>query len=128
MTDDIELLAKRIRERPDKVQSINDLAGELALPELQVARDIKDIVKRDGFFDIGNQRVMFTGNSDLAAYEIFKTAASNISFDEFIQYREQPHLLMRLSRDREVACKSDPDKLLQDAVKEKESKRGNNVS
>ena len=125
MTDEMDILARRIRDRPDKVMRITDLAMELQLPELKVARDIKDIVKRDGFFDLGNHRVMFTGNSDLAAFEIFRTAAANINYEEFVQYQDQPHLLMRLSRDREVACKSDPDKMLQDAITEKENKRGN---
>jgi len=122
MVDENDLLAKRIRDSPDKVHSVSDLADELQLPELRVARDIKDIVKRDGFFDLGNQRVMFTGDSDIAAFELFKTAAANISFDEFIQLRDQPHLLMRLSRDREVACRRDPEKLLQNALKYKEVK------
>ena len=128
MTDEIDFLAKRIREHQDRVISLTELASEFQLPELQVARSIKDLVKHDGFFEIGDQSVMFTGNSDLAAFEIFKTAATNITYDEFIQYREQPHLLMRLSRDRVVSCKSDPDKLLRDAVREKENKRGNTVS
>ncbi|MCK5309614.1 MAG: hypothetical protein KAJ33_04405 [Thermoplasmata archaeon] len=128
MTDEIEYLAKRIRDRPDNVLSVSDLASELQLPELQVARDIKDIVKRDGFFDIGDHSIMFTGNTELAAFEIFKTAAANITFDEFIKHQEQPHLLMRLSRDRTVACKNNPEKLLQDAIKEKEINRGNTVS
>ena len=127
MTDELDILARRLREDPDRAISVHDLAAELQLPELRVAREIKDLVKRDGFFDIGNQRVMFTGNSDLAAFEIFKTTAVHVSYDEFIQYREQPHLLMRLSRDREVAYKSDPEKMLQDAIAEKESKGRNNL-
>lgn len=127
MNHELDLLARRIRNSPDKAISFTELADELAMPELRVAREIKDLVKRDGFFDIGNQRVMFTGNSDLAAYEIFKGQAIHITYEEFIQYRDQPHLLMRLSRDREVACKSDPEKLLQNAMKEKESKGRNNL-
>lgn len=122
MTDEFDLLAKRIRDNPDQAISFSDLASDLALPELKIARDIKDLVKHDGFFDLGNHRVMFTGNSDLVAFEIFKTAAAHISFDEYIQYQDQPHLLMRLSRDREMAYKSNPEKMLQDAIKEKSAK------
>ncbi len=125
MTQDTELLERHLRKHQDRPFSVPDLASELHLPELKVAREIKDLVKRDGYFDLGNQRVMFTGDSDLAAYEIFRTAATHITYEEFIQYREQPHLLMRLSRDREVAYRSDPDKLLQMAVEEKKIKRGN---
>ena len=122
MTDEFDLLARRIRENPDRAISFSDLATELSLPELKIARDIKDLVKHDDFFDLGNHRVMFSGNSDLVAFEIFKTAAAHISFDEYIQYQDQPHLLMRLSRDREMAYKSNPEKMLQDAIKEKSAK------
>lgn len=122
MTDELDILARRIRDNPDRAISVLDLANELAVPELKIAGSIKDLVKRDGFFDLGNDRVMFTGDSDLAAFEIFRTTAVNISFEEFIQYRDKPHLLMRLSRDRMVASKSNPEKMLQDAIKEKEAK------
>ncbi len=122
MTDEIDLLTRRIKENPDRAISVSDLASELALPELRVARDVKDIVKRDGFFDLGNHKVMYTGNTDLVAFEIFKTAAANVTFEEFIQLQDQPHLLMRLSRDREISCKRNPEKLLQMAMKEKEIK------
>ena len=122
MTDEFDLLAKRIRENPDRAIPFSDLASDLAVPELKIARDIKDLVKNDGFFELGNHRVMFSGNSDLVAFEIFKTAATHISFDEYIQYQDQPHLLMRLSRDREMAYKSNPEKMLQDAITEKSAK------
>lgn len=121
MADEFDLLAKRIRDNPDRVMSVSDLATELVLPELQIARDIKDLVKHDGFFDLGNHRVMFSGNSDLVAFEIFKTTAGNISYKEYIQYQDQPHLLMRLSRDREVAYRRNPENLLQNAIKDKET-------
>ena len=122
MTDEFDILARRIKENPDRAIPFSDLANDLAVPEMNIARDIKDLVKHDGFFDLGNHRVMFSGNSDLVAFEIFKTAANHISFDEYIQYQDQPHLLMRLSRDREMAYKSNPEKMLQDAIKEKNAK------
>ncbi|MDD4307961.1 MAG: hypothetical protein PHU53_04035 [Thermoplasmata archaeon] len=127
MTDEIEMLARRLRETPNRPVSAPDLASELGLPEERVAHDMKSLMKRDGFFDLGNSRMMFTGNADLAGFEIFRNLASHISFEEYIQYRDQPHLLMRLSRDREVSCRSDPDKLLQQAIREKEKTRGSNV-
>ena len=127
MTDDVEMLARRLRERPDMPVSVHDLASELGLPENRVSHDVKNLMKRDGFFDLGNSRLMFTGNSDLAAFEIFRTAAAHISYEEYVQHREQPHILMRLSRDREVACRMDTEKLLQNSIKEKEKTRGNSV-
>lgn len=127
MTDEIEMLARRLRETPDTPVNLPDLATELGLSEVRMARDVKDLMKRDGYFDLGNCRLMFTGNSDLAAFEIFKTAAAHVTFDEYIRFRDQPHILMRLSRDREVACRTDTEKLLQGAISEKEKSRGNRV-
>lgn len=127
MTDEVEMLARRLRERPDMPISIPDLASELGLPEVRVAHDVKNLMRRDGFFDLGNNRLMFTGNSDLAAFEIFRLAALHISYEEYVQYREQPHILMRLSRDREVACRMDTEKMLQSAIRDKDKSRGSTV-
>ena len=127
MTDEVEMLARRLRERPDTPVSIPDLASELGLPEARVAHDVKSLMRRDGFFDLGNSRLMFTGNSDLAAFEIFRIAASHISYEEYVQFREQPHILMRLSRDREISCRMDTEKMLQNSIREKEKTRGNVV-
>ncbi|MBA3045620.1 MAG: hypothetical protein KKH41_04790 [Candidatus Thermoplasmatota archaeon] len=127
MTDEVEMLARRLRETPDMPMFIPDLASELGLTEPRMARGVSDLMKRDGFFDLGNNRLIFTGNSDLAAFEIFRTAALHISFEEFVHYRDQPHILMRLSRDREVACRMDTEKMLQNSIREKERTRGNTV-
>ena len=127
MTDDVEMLARRLREKPDQPVPYADLASEFGISEIKMTRSVKDLMKRDGFFDLGNSRLMFTGNSDLAAFEIFKTAAVHISYEEYVQYRDQPHILMRLSRDREVSCRTDTEKLLQNAIGEKEKTRGSKV-
>jgi len=122
MTDETDIVARRLRDNPDRVISVPDQANELGIPESNITRSMEDLTKYDGFFNLGNDRVMFTGDSDIAAFEIFKTLAINITFDEYIKYREQPHLLMRLSRDRIIASKGDPEKLLQYAIKEKQAK------
>ena len=127
MTDEVEMLARRLRETPDKPVSVPDLAAELGLPEARLSIDVKSLLKRDGYFDLGNSRLMFTGNSDLAAFEIFRLAAAHVSYEEFVQYRDRPHILMRLSRDREVACRMDTEKMLQNAISEKERTRGSKV-
>ncbi|MDO9537127.1 MAG: hypothetical protein Q7J68_02290 [Thermoplasmata archaeon] len=127
MTDEVEMLARRLREKPDIPMSVFDLASELSLPEERIKYDVKNLMKRDGFFDLGGSRLMFTGNSDLAAFEIFKMSATQISYNEYVQYRDQPHILMRLSRDREVAYRMDTEKMLQNSIKEKEKSRGNSV-
>lgn len=128
MTDEIDMLAKRLRDAPDRPFSVPDLAAEFGISEPRMARGVGDLMKRKGFYDLGEGRVMFTGNADLAAFEIFKTAAMHITFDEYIRYRDQPHVLMRMSRDREVARGPDPEQLLKDAVREKERPRGSKFS
>jgi hypothetical protein len=80
----------------------------------------------DGMFDLGNGMLMFTGNAERAAFEIFKSVAPHITFDEYVQHRERPHVLLRMSKEREDAYLMDPSKLLRDALKEKET-RGNSV-
>jgi hypothetical protein len=127
MTDYVEMLARRLRETPDKPVSLPDLAAEFGLSEPRMARGMGSLMKRTGFYDLGGGRVMFTGNSDLAAFEIFKTAAIHITFEEYLHYKDQPHILMRMSRDREIACGPDPERLLKDAIREKEKSRGNTV-
>ena len=127
MTDDAEMLAKRLRGTPDVPVSVPDLAAELGLSGPRMARGMSDLMERTGFYDLGGGRVMFTGNADLAAFEIFRTAAMHITFEEFIRHRDRPHILMRMSRDREVACGTDPERLLREAVREKERPRGNSV-
>ena len=85
MTDNVENLARRLRETPDMPVSVEDLASEFGLSEAKMARSVSDLMKRDGFFDLGNNRLMFTGNSDMAAFEIFHTAASHITFEEYVK-------------------------------------------
>jgi hypothetical protein len=126
MNDEVEMLAKRLRDNADRPMSAIDLANEFGLSNTKLARDVKTLLKYDGFFDLGNNMLMFTGNADMAAFEIFRFVAPHISFNEYLQNRERPHVLMRLSRDREVAYRADTEKMLQDAVKERE-KRGNSV-
>ncbi len=126
MTDEVENLAKRLRETPDRPVYIQDIASEFGLSESRMATSVSELMKRDGFFDLGNNRLMFTGNTDMAGFEIFRTMASHITFEEYVRYRDQPHILMRLSRDRDVACRMDTEKMLQGAIKEKE-RRGNSV-
>ncbi len=127
MTDDVEMLARRLRGTPDRPVSLPDLAAEFGLSEPRMARSVGSLMRRAGFYDLGGGRVMFTGNSDLAAFEIFKTAAFHITFEDYIQYKDQPHVLMRMSRDREVACGPEPEQLLKNAIREKERSRGNTV-
>jgi hypothetical protein len=126
MTDEVELIAKRLRENADRPMSAQGLASELGLGEERMPRHVRALLRMDGMFDLGNGMLMFTGNAERAAFEIFKSVAPHITFDEYVQHRERPHVLLRMSKEREDAYLMDPSKLLRDALKEKET-RGNSV-
>jgi hypothetical protein len=127
MTDDPERLALHLKARPGRAISIYDLATELGEPEERVARDIDRLLEREGFFDLGNDRVMFSPEADRPAFEIFRTAAPRITYEEFVRFRDQPHILMRLSRDREVAGPANLERELHDLREHKRQSRGNRV-
>lgn len=126
MTDEVEQLAKRLRDNADRPMSAADLANELGFSERGMSSHVKALLRQEGFFDLGHDRLMFTGNADRAAFEIFRSVAPHISFDEYLQHKERPHILMRMSRDRDQAYAMDSERMLRDAAKEKD-RRGNSV-
>ncbi len=125
MSDTIEQLAQRLRNRPDTVMSVFELAEEMGLPPDNVPGTIERLRHRKDFHDLGNGRAMFSGNVDRVAFEVFRTEASQITFEEYQQFRDQPHILMRMSRDRDVASRMNPEKQLHDLIKEKNKTRRN---
>ena len=125
MTDYIEELALRLRENPDRAFSVFELGEEFGLSRDAMSTTLERLAKRDAFFDLGHGRMMFTNDSHRVAFEIFRTEAPNISYEEYVRYRDEPHILMRMSRDRDVAGRLDPEKRLQGLTKEKEKTRGN---
>jgi hypothetical protein len=127
MTDDPERLAIHLKSRPGRAVSIFELVEELGGTEESVTRDIRMLVRRDGFFDLGHGRVMFSPDADRAAFEIFRTAAPRITYEEFTRFRDEPHILMRLSRDREVAGPASLERELHDLKEQKRKARGNRI-
>ena len=125
MSDNIEQLAMRLRNRPDTVMSIFELTEDMGLPSDNVTGAIERLTSRKGFYDLGNGRAMFSGNTDRVAFEVFRTEAPQITFEEFNQFRDEPHILMRMSRDRDVASRMNPEKQLHDLIKEKNMIRRN---
>jgi hypothetical protein len=123
MTDPVETLALRLRNQPDKPFSILDAAEELGLVGERTTTTIEVLARRDGFFDLGGGRMMFSSDADRVAYEIFRSEAPNITYEEYQRYHDDPHILMRMSRDRDVADRANPENRLRELMKEKE--RGN---
>ena len=127
MTDTLEQLALKIRNHPNKPFSVFDLADEFNMIQDKAVSIVEILAKRDGFFDLGHGRLMFSSDADRVAFEIFKTEAPNITFEEYHKYRDEPHILMRMSRDRDIAGRINPEKKLQELMKEKQKPRGNRV-
>ena len=127
MTDPIETLALRLRDQPDKVFSVFEVADEMNIGSERITTTIEVLARRDGFFDLGRGRMMFSSDADRVAFEIFRTEAPNISYEEYQRYRDEPHILMRMSRDRDVAGRADPERHLEKLKREKENARGNRV-
>jgi hypothetical protein len=125
MTDTFEQLALRLRNSPNRPLSLFEIAEELDLNQETMARGIESLANRDGFFDLGHGRMMFSKDADRVAFEIFRTEAPNITFEEFHKYREEPHILMRMSRDRDISGRMNPKKRFNELIKEKETSRGN---
>lgn len=125
MSDTIEELAMRLRNRPDTVMSVFEMTEELGLSFDSVPGTIERLTSRKGFYDLGNGRAMFSGNADRVAFEVFRTEAQQITFEEYQQFRDEPHILMRMSRDRDVASRMNPEKQLHDLIKEKNMTRRN---
>lgn len=126
MTDPVETLAMRLRNHPDRVLSAFDMADEIGLDDERMTTTIEVLAKRDGFFDLGRGRLMFSSDADRVAFEIFRTEAPNVSYEEYQRYRDEPHVLMRMSRDRDVAGRANPEKHLKELIKGT-ANRGNKV-
>jgi hypothetical protein len=127
MTDPLEQLAMRLRQQPDRPLSVHELAEDLDHGGETITRGIDVLARRDGFFDLGKGRMMFSEDADRVAFEIFRTEAPNITFEEFHRYRDEPHILMRMSRDRDISGRMNPEKQLREIMKDKEKSRGNRI-
>jgi DNA-binding transcriptional regulator GbsR (MarR family) len=126
MTNYAEHLEMRLRSNPDKPVSLFEVGEELGLSREAVQTNIQRLARRQYIFDLGNGRMMYTTNSDVSAFELFRTVAPRISLEEYQKYREEPHILMRMSRERDVFERINPESQLKEAVSQTQ-KRGNRV-
>ena len=81
------------------ITSIHELLGE---HQGTVNENIDTLVGDKEIFKVGEGQYMYSDNSDLVAFEIFRGIAPNINFDEYQKYKNEEHILVRLSRDREM--------------------------
>ncbi len=119
-TNNIDNLLTYFRKNTDRVMSLNSIHELLGEGQVEV---IDTLVEEKEIFKVGEGRYMHSNNSELVAFEIFREIAPNIDFDEYLKYKDEEHVLMRLSRDRQM---------LGGPIGEEESpepkRRGNNLS
>lgn len=123
MTSDIKSLIEHFRKNPDSVFTRTFLAEQLSMDYENLASSLDEVVDGESIFRLGNDRFMFSNNRLLVAFEIFRTVAPNITIEEYEKYKDEEHILMRMSRDREVGAN-----FTQQPDAESTRKRGNQFS
>jgi hypothetical protein len=94
-----EFAAKHRDEPFTAAQALRRLSiGEPALKATLTA-----MVDRGELVNLPSGRYLYTTNADVAAFHLMREVAPNITFEEFIAHRDEPHVLVRASRDRVIA-------------------------
>ena len=119
----IDSLLTHFRRNTDQVMTLTSIHELLGESKDHMNENIDALVEDREIFRVGEDRYIYSNNSDLVAFEIFRGIAPNITFDEYLKYKDEEHVLMRLSRDREMLSAS---------ITEEESpeprRRGNDLS
>ena len=119
----IDRLLTHFRKNTDRIISVQTLSEKIMIGEDELQDDLKKMVGGEMVDEIGDGGYMHSNNSELVAFEIFRGIAPSISFEEYIKYKDEEHVLMRMSRDRNMSMSSTI------GVGEEESKRrGNHLS
>lgn len=106
MTGDFKNLIEHFRKHRDSVLTLSSLSDELDIRYDGLREALADLDEDTSIFDLGNDRYMFSTDRMLVAYEIFRGIAPNVTLDEYKQYRDEPHILVRMSRDRDIGVAS----------------------
>jgi hypothetical protein len=103
MADPERLVKDYLAKHRDRPFSAAQLGGSTSIGEPALRVILDDMVKRGELVGLGANRYLYATNSDVAAFHIMREVAPNITFEEFMAHREEPHLLARMSRDRVIA-------------------------
>ena len=104
MTGDFKNLIEHFRKHQDSVLTISSISEELDMRYESLRESLTDVGDDKSIYDLGNDRYMFSTDRILVSFEIFRGIAPNITLDEFKQYKDETHILVRMSRDREVGA------------------------
>jgi hypothetical protein len=102
MVDAEKALKDYAKRHADEPFTAAQARGGQQIGEPALKRALGEMVMNGELVGLPSGRYLYTNNADIAAYHIMREVAPNISFEEFISHRDEPHLLVRASRDREI--------------------------
>jgi len=102
MVDPEMLLKEYASKRRDEPFTASQARGALKIGEPALQALLCDMVRSGELVGLPSGRFLYTTNADVAAFHIMREVAPNITFQEFMLHRDEPHLLARASRDRDI--------------------------
>jgi hypothetical protein len=102
MVDAETLLREYASRHRDEPFSAVQAVGKLSVGEPALRATLGDMVRRGELVGLPSGRYLYTTNADVAAFHIMREVAPNITFEEFMSHRDEPHVLVRASRDRDI--------------------------
>ena len=104
MMDSHEAALKRYFEsHADRPFSAEQAAGELGIDEKTARQLLMRHANQGSVSELARNRFIFSNSADVVAYNMFLEVAPNVTFQEYVAHRDEPHVLARLSRDRDIA-------------------------
>ena len=103
MADQEKLVREFLQRHRDAPFAASQIIGAQSVGEPALRVILEDMVSRGELVKISPERFIYTTNADVAAFHILREIAPNITFEEFLAHREDPHVLVRMSRDRVIA-------------------------
>lgn len=104
MTGNFKNLIEHFRKHPHSVLTFNSISEELDINYDKLRDALGEVTDEKSIFDLGNDRYMFSDDRVIVAFEIFRGIAPNVTQEEFLKFQDEPHILMRMSREREVGA------------------------
>ncbi|MBI5001275.1 MAG: hypothetical protein HZB92_07115 [Euryarchaeota archaeon] len=89
-----------LRDRPFTVAQA---AGALRIDEDSARKLLARHAQKGQVSELVRDRFIYSNSADVVAYNMFLEVAPNVTFQEYVAHRDEPHVLARLSRDRDIA-------------------------
>ena len=103
MADSEKLVKEFLQRHRDSPFAASQITGAPNVGEPALKTILEDMVNRGELVRISPERFIFTTNADVAAFHVLREIAPNITFEEFMAHKDEPHILVRMSRDRVIA-------------------------